>query len=139
MDYFLIEGGQIVTGPRPLPVSWKNISGIGNISAQELAALGWLPQEVVGFTPFDPDAQVRTGPVNDIQADKVVSTYTVREMTSEEKSDKADSEINASNIMNDRVLKALILALNNGDLPVGENLSTDQIKAAIKSNMQDLS
>ena len=126
MDYFLIEGGQIVTGPRPLPVSWKNISGM---------ALGWLPQEVVGFEPFDPDAQVRTGPVNDIQADKVVSTYTVREMTSEEKSDKAVSEINASNIMNDRVLKALILALNNGDLPVGENLSTAQIKAAIKSNM----
>ena len=134
-QYFLVEGGQITVGPKPLPRSWRNFSGLNLLSAEKLAALGWLPQEVVGFTPFDPETQVRTGPDNDIQADKVVSTYTVREMTEQEISDKEDEEINASSIMNERVLRGLIIALNNGDMPVGQNLSMAQIKAAIKSNM----
>ena len=134
-EYFLVEGGQITKGPRTLPKSWRNISGLNLLSAEKLSALGWLPQEIVGFTPFDPETQVRTGPVNEIEAAKVVSTYTVRDMTAQEISDKEDAEINASNIMNNRVLKSLILALNNGDLPVGTNMSIEQIKTAIKSNM----
>ena len=44
----------------------------------------WLPEEKVGFEPFDPATQVRAGPTHDVQADKVVSTYTIRAKTQQE-------------------------------------------------------
>jgi len=76
-QYFHVTDGTIDDGPCELPVSWRNVSGLDLLDDTALKALGWLPQEVVGFTPFDPDTQDRTAPVNDIQSDKVVSTYTV--------------------------------------------------------------
>lgn len=77
MMYFHVTDGEIDEGPRALPAAWKNVSGLDKLNASALKALGWLPQEVVGFTPFDPETQDRTGPVNEVQSDKVVSTYTV--------------------------------------------------------------
>jgi hypothetical protein len=38
----------------------------------------WLPEIVVGYEPFDPTTQIRTGPVQTITATQVVQTYTVR-------------------------------------------------------------
>jgi len=75
--YFHVTEGQIDDGPRDVPTSWKNVSGLDHLDDAALKAKGWLPQEIVGFTPFDPDTQTRTGPVNVVQVDRVVSTYTV--------------------------------------------------------------
>jgi hypothetical protein len=77
MKYFHVTEGQIDDGPRVLPKAWRNVSGLDRSTPEGLAALGWVPQEVVGFDPFDPATQTRTGPVNEVQADRVVSTYTV--------------------------------------------------------------
>lgn len=75
--YFHVTDGVIDGGPRDLPTSWRNVSGLNLMDDVGLAALGWLPQEMVGFQPFDPDTQTRTGPVNVVNADRVVSAYTV--------------------------------------------------------------
>lgn len=45
MRYCLVENGAVVEGPRDLPVSWKNISGLNRASASELLDFGWYPVE----------------------------------------------------------------------------------------------
>ena len=89
--FYLVEAGAIVEGPRTLPKAWRNISGLNLVSVADLAVHGWLPEEQIGYTPFDPQTQVRTGPVHDIQAAKVVATYTVRAKMAQEISDEKDA------------------------------------------------
>ena len=134
-QYFLVEGGQITVGPKPLPRSWRNFSGLNLLSAEKLAALGWLPQEIVGFTPFDPETQVRTGPVNVIMATKVKSTYTVRDMTAQEQEDKDNQEIGESNLMSDRIIKAFVRSINNGDFVPAQNYTNTQMRSIIRGNI----
>jgi hypothetical protein len=43
MNYCLVENNAIVDGPRGLPKSWRNISGLNWLSNDELRPLGWLP------------------------------------------------------------------------------------------------
>ncbi len=83
-DYCLVENGVIIDGPRPAPRSWLTFSGFDLLPDERLREYGWLPEEIVGFEPFDDATQIRTGPVRSIEADKVVSTYTVRDKTAEE-------------------------------------------------------
>ena len=92
MNYFRIEGGSIVEGPKPLPRSWRNVSGLHLLSDERLAEHGWLPEEKVGFEPFDPNTEVREGPTLEVQADKVVATYTIRAMTQQELDDKQQAD-----------------------------------------------
>ncbi len=47
-----------------------------------------LPIERIGYEPFDPALQKRTGPVDDIQASKVVETYTITNKTEQELNDE---------------------------------------------------
>ena len=82
--YFHVENGQIQQGPRQLPKAWRNISGLDLLSDADLKPLGWLPEEKVGFKPFDPATQVRTGPTHQILAAKVRSTYSLRAKTAQE-------------------------------------------------------
>ena len=82
--FFKVEAGAIVEGPRSLPKVADNISVFHLLSAADLKMHGWLPEERVGFEPFDAATEVREGPVHDIQADKVVSTYLVRAKTAQE-------------------------------------------------------
>ena len=87
--YFHVEGGGIVQGPRALPRSFKNISGFHHLDG-DLATLkghGWLPEELVGYEPFDQTTQVREGPVFEVMATKVKSVYTIRDKTKDELTD----------------------------------------------------
>ncbi len=83
--YYYAPGGVITAplpyrsfaGPHDLPTAWKNVSGFHHQDDAALATHDWFPQDRVGYEPFDPATQVRSGPVQDVQADKVVDTYTV--------------------------------------------------------------
>lgn len=46
MNYCLVENNAIVDGPRALPSSWRNVSGLNWLSDEELRALGWLPVRI---------------------------------------------------------------------------------------------
>ena len=46
MKYCLVLEGKVIEGPCFLPMAWKNISGLCNLSNEDLAPLGWLPFEV---------------------------------------------------------------------------------------------
>jgi len=89
-DYCHVTAGTVDEGPRSLPKAWRNVSGLHFLSDADLKPLGWLPEEKIGFAPFDPVTQIRTGLVTDIQAAKVVSTYTVRAKTAQEITDEAE-------------------------------------------------
>jgi hypothetical protein len=43
MNYCYVENNVIVEGPRGLPRSWRNISGLDMMDADGLRAIGWLP------------------------------------------------------------------------------------------------
>jgi hypothetical protein len=46
MNYCLVENNAIVDGPRGLPRSWRNISGLNWLSDHDLRPLGWLPSRI---------------------------------------------------------------------------------------------
>jgi hypothetical protein len=46
MNYCLVENNAIVDGPRGLPRSWRNISGLNWLSNDDLRPLGWLPSRI---------------------------------------------------------------------------------------------
>jgi hypothetical protein len=46
MNYCLVENNAIVDGPRGLPKSWRNISGLNWLSDHDLRPLGWLPSRI---------------------------------------------------------------------------------------------
>jgi len=43
MNYCYVENNTIVEGPRGLPRSWRNISGLDMMDADSLLAIGWFP------------------------------------------------------------------------------------------------
>jgi hypothetical protein len=43
MNYCYVENNTIVEGPRGLPRSWRNISGLDMMDADGLLAIGWFP------------------------------------------------------------------------------------------------
>jgi hypothetical protein len=43
MNYCFVENNVIVEGPRGLPRSWRNISGLDQMDNDGLRELGWLP------------------------------------------------------------------------------------------------
>ncbi len=90
LDYCHIEDGSIDDGPRSLPRSWRNVSGLYLATPEELKDKGWLPVVYVNDA-YDTATQVRTGPVGcnvgDVitqGVDSVTGTYTVRDKTAQE-------------------------------------------------------
>ena len=75
-----------------LPRSWKNTAGLQNSEGDwdALAELGIYPLEEV--TPSVDSGETLDGWTEDIQADKVVLTWNVRSLTSDELADIAASE-----------------------------------------------
>ena len=47
MNYILVQNGQIVGRPRPLPVSWENISNFNVFDNQTVKQYGWYPYRFV--------------------------------------------------------------------------------------------
>lgn len=105
-EYCHIENNVIDEGPKTLPTSWRNISGLHHQDAAGLKKLGWLPVRRVGFEPFDPAVQVRTGPDYAVGADEVVAAYTVRDKTAQEIDDEKTVAVQAE--LGRKFIKALV-------------------------------
>jgi hypothetical protein len=83
MRYAYVENEQIVLGPKALPKSWKNISGLNLMDDVSLAALGWLPWRVVDAGSPGQD-WVETSPTVELKSTEIVETKTYRQKTQEE-------------------------------------------------------
>lgn len=83
MNYCLVENNTIIDGPRGLPRSWRNISGLDLLSPEKLKELGWLP------------CRIEEGNVDEkfigseftITPEEVVETKLWRKYTEEEKAE----------------------------------------------------
>ena len=139
MKRFYVQNGQILTGPHEVvatvPGPFYTRPGelkLHDKTPARLLELGWLPEEVVGFEPFDPNTQKRTGPVYTILPDKVVSTYAVTNKTARE----IDGEKTASaagglgTTLNKTIFDAL-WELHQGTQPV-------ETKAQYKARLVDI-
>ncbi|MCP4108318.1 MAG: hypothetical protein GY749_22710 [Desulfobacteraceae bacterium] len=84
MDYFYTKNDKILEGPKRLPKTWKNTSGFNLQSRMELKSKGWIPQIKIGDDLPVLDTEIKEGPVNIINNDSVVSTWTVRKKTQTE-------------------------------------------------------
>jgi hypothetical protein len=82
MRYGHVTNGVIDSGPGSLPKSWENISGLNNMSNEQLRELGWLPWVLVQV-PVGPN-QVLDGSTIVINPDDIVETQIVRDMTPSE-------------------------------------------------------
>ena len=86
MNYCLVEDGNIIEGPRGLPKSWRNVSGLHLATDAELKEKGWLPftETVVEISKYE----VKNGTNYVISADGVVGAEQKRDMTDDEKTSK---------------------------------------------------
>lgn len=91
MIYALVKNGVIVEGPRNLPQSWGNFSGLPHLPQETLKSLGWLPWVLV-TTPTQ-DGEILAGSQVTIEEDRVVETQLVRPQTEEEKAAQTASRI----------------------------------------------
>lgn len=131
-DYIHHQGGVIDRAPGPLPKSWRNISGLDLMDAAGLKALGWLPVRYVA-ADFNSATQIRTGPSYAVAADEVVATYAVRAKTAAELDNERDTE--AAALLGNRALGAYIMAVNDGSITPGANMTAAQLRAAIKAKL----
>jgi|TARA_R110000803_G_scaffold50753_2_gene105166 hypothetical protein len=96
MNYCLVEDGVITEGPRGLPKSWRNVSGLNLASDAELKEKGWLPYSDTLVTTGEYEVKLATTFV--ISADGVAGTENKRTMTTAEK-DTQDSNNARDEIM----------------------------------------
>ena len=90
MRYGHVTAGVIDQGPCSLPKSWENISGLNNMSNEQLRELGWLPWVLVQV-PVGPN-QVLDGSTVEIKPSEIVETQVVRDMTPQEIADRDQQE-----------------------------------------------
>tara|TARA_R110000803_G_scaffold1535_1_gene4962 strand:- start:261 stop:680 length:420 start_codon:yes stop_codon:yes gene_type:complete len=83
MNYCLVEDGVITEGPRGLPKSWRNVSGLNLASDAELKEKGWIPYSDTLVTTGEYEVKLDTTFV--ISADGVAGTENKRAMTTAEK------------------------------------------------------
>lgn len=79
MRYVYIKDGNIVDGPRVLPVSWENVSNFNLLEPSVLKTYGWYPHRFVEATVDD--TVIITGSYFVIGDDEVVEYQTVRAKT----------------------------------------------------------
>jgi hypothetical protein len=91
--------------------------------------LKWLPYSKVKPS-YDAETQVREGPVELVTSTEVSHTWTVRAKTAQELDDDADNDI----LDKMRLLKPLVMAINDGSLTVGGNKTNPQLKAILKAH-----
>jgi hypothetical protein len=83
MNYCFVENGVIADGPRGLPRSWRNISGLDQMDNDGLRELGWLPVRLE-----EGDVQEKfVGSVFAILPSEVVETKIWRAYTAEEQAE----------------------------------------------------
>jgi len=81
MNYVYVEDGEIIEGPRGLPRSWRNISGLNLLDNDSLKSLGWLPVRLEEGTPDEKFV----GSTFTIRENEVAETKQWRKYTVEEK------------------------------------------------------
>jgi hypothetical protein len=86
-NYCLVENEKITDGPRSLPKSWRNVSGLHLASDAELKEKGWLPYSETLVTVATDEVKLTTTFV--ISADGVAGTENKRNMTDAEKASYA--------------------------------------------------
>ena len=86
MNYCLVENKKITDGPRSLPKSWRNVSGLHLASDAELKEKGWLP--FVEQPAILSKYELKDGTEFKIEADRVVGIEKKRAMIDKEKSEK---------------------------------------------------
>ena len=89
MNYCLVEDGKITDGPKTLPKSWRNVSGLHLATDAELKEKGWLPYSETLVTTGEYEVKVETTFV--VSADGVAGTENKRDMTDEEKASRVIS------------------------------------------------
>ena len=90
MNYCFVEDGKITDGPRSLPKSWRNVSGLHLATDAELKEKGWLPYSETLVTTGDYEVKLPTTFV--VSADGVAGTENKRDMTDEEKASSVISD-----------------------------------------------
>jgi hypothetical protein len=70
-NYCLIENGQIIKYPGPLPKNWGHVSNLRALSEADLKKHGWLPVEDV-IDDWDPKTHQIGDPTYEIRDDKVI-------------------------------------------------------------------
>jgi len=114
--YTYIQDGKIIEGPRPLPKSWGNISGLHLLGKtaegrDRLKLLGWLPYEDVK-PPFDPKAQSLAHDGYEVKGDKVISNYLVTDRDLEkEKADRVKA------LLEEKARIEALLKYDGGEIP----------------------
>ena len=85
MNYCLVENEKITDGPRSLPKSWRNVSGLHLASDAELKEKGWLPfvEQPVTKSKYE----LKDGTEFKIETDRVVGIEKKRIMNDNEKSE----------------------------------------------------
>jgi len=83
MNYCLVENGKVTNGPRSLPKSWRNVSGLDLSSDAELKELGWLPWKEI-LPEYDEFTHYRDGYNHEIGEDEVIYTSIVVAFTTEQ-------------------------------------------------------
>ena len=82
MRYGHVTNGVIDAGPRSLPSSWGNISGLNKMTDEALRPFGWLPWVLVTVTVGQ--NQVFNGSTIEIKSEEILETQVVRDLTSGE-------------------------------------------------------
>ena len=83
MNYCFVENNVIADGPRALPKSWRNISGLDMLDNDSLRELGWLPVRLE-----EGDVQEKfVGSIFAILPSEVVETKLWRGYTAEEQAE----------------------------------------------------
>lgn len=79
MRYGHVNNGIIDQGPRGLPKAWENISGLDNMTIEQLRVLGWLPWELI-TVPVGVN-QLLAGSTVVVETTRITETQVVRDMT----------------------------------------------------------
>ena len=89
MNYILVQNGQIVGRPRPLPVSWENISNFNVFDNQTVKQYGWYPYRFVEAQKNE--NQYYDGSDFVIEENEVVEYQKVRNKTEQEITEETEN------------------------------------------------
>lgn len=138
--YFKVESGEVVGGPTThaqLRHPFTSISA--NTTDGELAMLGFLPEDRVGFSPFDPATEKRSGPDLTVLSDRVEATYQVVLKTAQELDDEktaaAGELFTAFALVVLDEFNVLRAALDTAGIPNMQPRTETQLRNAVKAKL----
>jgi hypothetical protein len=97
--YARIESDTVVEGPRNIPRSWRNISGMHHLPAEKLKMLGWYPVTDDIEPAFDPDTERLVLDSYTIRTDDVLKTMKVEALSAAEIKAIADEKQRITDIV----------------------------------------